>query len=121
MKHFRNFVENDEEYWKQKQQQYTLASKGHKGAIKDDRSSSIPTYKPPQTASMSNAPMKKEFIRMSDGYYEKMTPEDEKNGLTTLSTWERPASDGAYYKKDKVSGRFVIVRPNQALGNFYNK
>jgi hypothetical protein len=61
----------------------------------------------------------KEFMKMSDGYYEKPTPEDEKNGLTTLSTWERPAADGSYYRKDKMTGKFIIIRPNQKAGYFF--
>jgi hypothetical protein len=126
MRHFYQFMESklaetpmDDEYVKQRMRQFQLASQGQTNVIKEPRKSSA-TYIPPAIQQAAKAAKPKEFMRMSDGYYEKMTPEDEKNGLTTLSTWERPASDGSYYKLDKGSGRHIIVRPNQALGNFYN-
>lgn len=113
-------VETDEDYWKQRMQQFQKASQGQTNVIHEPRKSGK-HYIPPTLKAAAQQAKPKEFMKMSDGYYEKPTPEDEKNGLTTLSTWERPASDGCYYKQDKQTGRFVIVRPNQALGNFYNK
>lgn len=123
MRHFYQFleskiVETDDEYWKERMRQFQAASQGQTNVIKEPRKSGK-HYIPPAIQQAAQTTKPKEFMKMSNGYYEKPTPEDEKNGLTTLSTWERPASDGSYYKQDKHTGRFVIIRPNQKAGHFF--
>lgn len=111
--------ETDEDYWKQRMMQFQKASQGQTNVIHEPRKSGKHYIPPAMQQAAQQAVKPKEFIKMSDGFYEKPTPEDEKNGLTTLNTWQHPAKDGSYYAKEKGgTGRFIIMRPNQRAGHF---
>ena len=99
----------DDEYWKQRMAQFQAAQQGEKDVIKSDQGK-VADYKAQRQPVQQNQPQGKVFVKMSDGEYEQMTSEDEKNGLTTLSRWTNPAKDGSYYRK-MGDGKFHIIRP----------
>jgi hypothetical protein len=111
---FKEFIEGvGSDTFQRRLRQFTAASQGVKGAITDDRSQ-VPIYHPPATQQDQQRQAPIQWVQLRDGFYEQMSPQDEMNGLTTLSRFDSPAKDGSYYSRRK-DGRFIIVRPNSRL------
>ncbi len=100
---------DQEDYWAKRMAQFQAASAGEKGAISDERGTQA-TYhaQRPQASAAKQEPIQWTKDNMGQ-IYEKPRSTDAQD-LYFNNTFDRPASDGSYYYRDKTTGRFMIRR-----------